>query len=94
MVAIVSAPKVSNPPSSFKKMNRYSDSEVKCELSAYEFGDDWIHIEFNHGVVYEYTYDSAGSHNVEMMKRLAETGHSLNNFVHDHVRHKYSRRVR
>ncbi|NTV60585.1 MAG: hypothetical protein HGA77_04680 [Chlorobiaceae bacterium] len=75
-------------------MNRYTDSEVECGISAYEFGDDWIHIEFSGNVVYEYTYASAGAHYVEMMKRLAKAGVALDEFINSHVKHKYSRRVR
>ena len=75
-------------------MNRYTDSDVKSRVSAYEFGDDWIHVEFSGGVVYEYTYASAGAHYVEMMKRLAKAGVALDEFIDMHVKHRYSRRVR
>ena len=75
-------------------MNRYTESDVKSRVSAYEFGDDWIHVEFSDGVVYEYTHASAGAHYIEMMKRLAKAGVALNEFIDMHVKHKYSRRVR
>ena len=59
-------------------------------VRAYEYGEDWIIIEFKttrkH---YKYTYPSAGAHNVEKMKQLADAHSGLNRYIMKHVRNLY-----
>ena len=59
---------------------------------AYECGDEYIRVKFSDGAVYLYTYESAGSSNIEKMKLLAEAGHGLNSFINRIVRKKYARK--
>jgi hypothetical protein len=57
--------------------NRGGDSPI----IAYEFGDDSITIKFIDGSIYLFSYHSAGSANVEQMKKYATFGHGLNGFI-------------
>ena len=55
---------------------------------------DFIRVQFSTGSVYLYTYESAGSENIEEMKELASKGEELNSFINVAVRHYYARRER
>jgi len=70
-------------------LNRGGDSGVR----GYEVGDDYIKVGFYDGSLYEYTYASAGSGNVEYMKRLAIEGEGLNAFINATVKYGYSRKL-
>lgn len=60
-------------------------------VGAYEYGEDWIVIEFKTGKRYKYTYQSAGSQHIENMKRLADDHSGLNRYVLKNVRNNYVR---
>ena len=62
-------------------MKQYIDSDNNSNISAYEYSDDFIVVEFKDGLEYKYTYASAGSYNIEEMKRLADSGDGLNSFI-------------
>jgi len=74
-------------------MKHYANLDGDSGVAAYEYGPDWIHVQFSTGSVYEYTYGSAGSMNIETMKRLADSGDGLNAFINTTVKKSYSRRV-
>lgn len=59
----------------------YENHGGDSPVVAYEFGDDSITIKFFDGSVYLYTYHTAGSANVEQMKKYALFGHGLNGFI-------------
>ena len=61
---------------------------------AYESGPDFIRVQFSSGSIYLYTYESAGSENIELMKGLASKGEGLNSFINANVRSNYARRER
>jgi hypothetical protein len=75
-------------------MKTYRDIDGDTGVAAYEYGPDWIQVEFKTGSVYEYTYASAGQNKIETMKQLADSGEELNAFINKNVRKLYSRRVR
>lgn len=75
-------------------MKRYKNLGGDSGVVAYEIGSDFIKVQFSDGSVYRYTYASAGSHNIEHMKQLAENGHGLNSFINTTVRYKYSEKER
>lgn len=75
-------------------MKAYRNIDGDSGVAAYEYGADWIHVQFSTGSVYEYTYGSAGSGNIETMKSLADSGDGLNAFINTTVKKLYSRRVR
>ena len=75
-------------------MKSYKDFDRDSGIAAYDYGPDWIHVQFKTGSVYEYTYSSAGQRNIYEMKRLADLGDGLNSFINKNVLKLYSRRVR
>ena len=59
-------------------------------ITGYDYGDDYIQIEFVNGEVYTYTYESAGKENVEEMKGLADNGNGLNSYINSYCKYDYS----
>ena len=76
-------------------MKPYANLSGDSGISAYEYGSDWIHIQFVHGGTYEYTSSSVGAANLETLKRLADSGDELNTFINTtpSVKKGYSRRL-
>ncbi len=64
-------------------MQGYANNGGDSGVSGYEYGDDYIIIEFKEGKnrFYKYTYLSAGRSAVDQMKNLADVGHGLNSYV-------------
>lgn len=64
-------------------MKPYRDIDGDSGVEAYEYGADFIIIRFSKGryTEYTYTYSSAGVNNIEKMKRLADAGDGLNEFI-------------
>ena len=75
-------------------MERYRDIDNDSGVAKYEIGPDYIRVQFKDGSVYLYTYTSAGSSNIEEMKRLAATGDGLNAFIINNVRKRYAKKER
>lgn len=62
-------------------MERYKDIDGDSGVVAYEYGDDYIRVQFSTGKTYLYTYASADSINIEQMKVLARKGDGLNAYI-------------
>jgi hypothetical protein len=62
-------------------MQHYRDYDNDSNVSAYEYGDDLIIVKFKDDSRYTYTVLSAGSYNIEEMKKLADRGDGLNSFI-------------
>lgn len=75
-------------------MERYRNLGGDSGVFACEIGSDFIRVQFSDGAVYLYTYVSAGSQNIEQMKKLARRGQGLNSFVNRVVRKAYARKER
>jgi hypothetical protein len=75
-------------------MKIYMNFSADSGVDAYEYGNDWIWVQFKDGAVYEYTRASAGEQVVEAMKRLALLGRDLHAFINEHARSLYSRRLK
>ncbi len=75
-------------------MQPYRDIDGDSGVTRYEIGADFMRVEFRHIHVYLYTYESAGSANIEQMKRLAVAGEGLATFINAHVRDLYARKER
>ena len=75
-------------------MKRYSDIDRDSGVVAYEYGDDFIRVAFQDGGVYLYTYASAGANHIERMKKLADRGDGLNEYINDYVKKAYARKER
>ena len=73
-------------------MEYYRNLSGDSGVTAYECGSDYIRVQFSDGAIYRYSYSSAGSHNIEEMKRLAQYGEGLNSFINRRVRMGYERR--
>jgi hypothetical protein len=73
-------------------MKSYKDIDGDSGVVAYEYGADFIRVQFSTGSIYLYTYKSAGHQNIETMKRLADSGNGLNAFINTTVRKNYERR--
>lgn len=71
-------------------MERYRNSSGNSGVSAYEIGPDYILIKFSgNSRIYRYSYQKAGQHHVETMKRLAQRGSGLNSYVNRYVKNLY-----
>jgi len=75
-------------------MERYKNVGGDSGVTGYEIGSDYIRVQFSDGSVYLYTYASAGSNNIEQMKKLAKAGKGLNSFINRNVRKSYERKER
>lgn len=72
-------------------MQNYKDLDGDSGVRRYDYGPDWIEVEFAQGSfrTYRYTYLSAGSVHVDEMKRLADLGEGLNAYIHKNVAQQY-----
>lgn len=75
-------------------MQRYRNLGGDSGVVVYEIDEDSIAVEFSDGSVYVYTYQNAGSNNIEQMKELAVAGRGLNSFINKHVRKKYDKKLK
>lgn len=74
-------------------MQQYANSGGNSAVTAYEFDDESITVEFKGGATYLYTYQSAGSHHIEQMKVLAQSGQGLGTYVNKNVRKSYASKL-
>ena len=72
----------------------YKDIDGDSGILSYEYGADWILIEFERGAQrhYKYTYASAGAHHVDCMKKLADQGEGLNSYINKNVTKLYQQK--
>jgi len=70
-------------------MENYKNLDGDSTVMQYEIGNDYIIVKFSDGKYYKYSYASAGSVNVEQMKKLATYGEGLNSFIMKNVRKNY-----
>jgi len=70
------------------------ESRGDSNVAGYEYGSDLIWVQFKDGSVYRYTNSSAGSQNIERMKKLADVGQGLNSFINTNVRKLYEAKER
>jgi hypothetical protein len=62
-------------------MKSYRDVDGDSGVSAYEYGNDWIRVQFKHGGIYEYRASSIGAAHLSTMKRLADSGAGLTTYI-------------
>ena len=70
-------------------MKRYRNISGNSNVVSYEYGSDYITIQFCSGTPYTYSYASAGKENLENMKKLADAGQGLNSYVMRNVKKSY-----
>ena len=61
---------------------------------AYQFGMDYIDVQFKGGTTYRYNYEQTGSQTVKRMKILATQGQGLSTFISRKVRDNHASKVR
>ena len=76
-----------------KTMELYKNKGGGSEIWAYEIGENWITIQFTDASVYIYTYESAGTENVDKMKVLALSGHGLYRYIMRHVKNGFAKKL-
>lgn len=72
-------------------MERYGNRGGNSGVRGYSIGEDYIDVMFSSGVLYRYSYRSAGVAKVEEMKRLAVAGQGFNSYIMHHARFNYER---
>ena len=69
-------------------MKRYRNLKGDAGILSYDYGVDWIRVQFTRGGIYEYTSLGVGVANIREMKRLADLGDGLTTFINTHPRVK------
>lgn len=73
-------------------MQKYADTDRDSGVDSFEIGASSIIVKFKGTArTYTYSYQSAGQHHVDAMKRLALSGDGLNAYINNHVKYKYVR---
>ena len=77
-------------------MKIYTDRNGDSGISAYEYGEDWIRVQFKHGGTYEYRSSGVGASHIDTMKNLADSGDGLNSYINQNpvVKKGYSSKSR
>lgn len=75
-------------------MERYKNLGGDSGVVAYEICGDAIRVQFRDRWIYLYSYQSAGSDNIEHMKSLALSGRGLNSFISTVVKKGYASKSR
>ncbi len=71
-------------------MSPYKNLGGDSGIAAYKIGHEAVSVRFKDGLVYLYTYQSAGRDNIEHMKTLAVAGRGLNTFISTTVKKLYA----
>jgi len=75
-------------------MTPYNNSGGNSGVRAYEYGSDYITVQFSDRSVYTYTDSSAGANHIQNMIRLAQCGSGLNSYIMRNVKIRYAKRNR
>ena len=62
-------------------MTPYKDVNRDSGVRSFEYGDDWIRVQFKDGKTYEYRASKIGRRHIETMKSLADAGDGLNAYI-------------
>lgn len=73
-------------------MQKYADINNDSGVDNFEISDNSITVCFKGtSTPYIYSYNSAGMHHIENMKKLAISGDGLNAYINHNVKFKYVR---
>ncbi len=75
-------------------MKIYMNFTEDAGVDAYDYGKDWVWVQFKNGSVYEYTQDSVGEQVIKGMRDRALLGRDLNPYIEKYAKSGYSRRIR
>jgi hypothetical protein len=73
-------------------VERYKNLDGDSGVVNYEYGPDFIRVQFRSGSTYVYDYTQPGAEHVERMKELARSGSGLSTYISQVVRSAYARR--
>ncbi len=75
-------------------MKPYIDRNRDSGIASYDYGDNWIHVQFKHGGTYEYLSSKIGVSHLTTMKQLADSGDGLNAYINNHpeIKRNWSRK--
>ncbi len=62
-------------------MKPYGNLSGNSGVSAYEYGDDWISVQFKKGLPYKYQAPKIDTEHISTMKRLADSGKGLGAYI-------------
>lgn len=62
-------------------MKPYRDNNRDSSVLAYEYGNDYISIQFKTGIKYTYRSVRIGSSHLAIMKQKADSGEGLNSYI-------------
>lgn len=62
-------------------MKAYRDINGDSGISAYNYGHDWIKVQFKGGNTYEYQASKIGQAHITAMKALADASDGLNSYI-------------
>jgi hypothetical protein len=65
-------------------MRHYKNINQGSSVLAYEYGNEWITIEYVTGNLHTYKYADAGRSHVESMKKYADKGKGLDSYISQH----------
>lgn len=66
-------------------MKAYRDINGDSGITAYEYGDDWIRVQFKYGGTYEYRASVIGFAHLNTMKQMADAGDGLNAYINKNL---------
>ncbi|MFA6160723.1 MAG: hypothetical protein WC766_00935 [Patescibacteria group bacterium] len=73
-------------------MENYKNLSGRSNVARFEIGEDFVTVEFKDLSKYTYTKTSAGSTNIDQMKKLAANGFGLNSYIMRHVKRLYAQK--
>jgi hypothetical protein len=62
-------------------MKAYRNINGDSGISAYDYADAWIKVQFKDGKTYEYQASKIGQSHITAMKALADRGYGLNSYI-------------
>jgi hypothetical protein len=71
----------------------YKNLRGNSGVRAYKLSAHEIVVYFTNGVIYSYTYDSAGKKHIEKMKALAKSGKGLATYINKYVHDSFSEKL-
>lgn len=70
-------------------MLKYKNITGSSSIVGYSSGMSYIEIYYDNGYVFKYTEESIGKTHLEELKRLAELGFGLNDYIKTHCYNKH-----
>lgn len=74
-------------------MKHYKNLNYGSSVLAYEYGSEWITIEYVSGRVHTYKYEDTGKEHVDAMKKYADKGKGLDSYIaQNHLKAKNNKK--